>query len=169
MDMNQPTLPPIRKRLITTAAARADSAGAINLTACATIAYSSEDPAHPIENIVDDHTGPGGTFWSSARVDTVEQLLIEFDTPQSISRLVYEVEEVQSERTQEVRIEVSEDAGLTYRGVLAQEYTFSPQGATFQREDLRLQATAVSQLRLTIRPNKGGTGKATLTSLRLYG
>ena len=166
--MNQHTPPPIRKRLITPAAPRSDSAGAINLGTCANIAYSSEDPAHPVENILDDHTGPGGTFWSSGRVDTLEQLLIEFDAPQSISRLVYEVEELRSERTQEVRIEVSEDAGLTYRGIHTQEYTFSPRGATFQREDLRLQVPAVTQLRLTIRPNKGGTGKATLTSLRLY-
>jgi hypothetical protein len=167
--MNQPTRPPLRKRLITPAAPRPDSLGTIDLAACATIAYSSEDPAHPIENIMDDHSGPGGTYWSSDRVDTVEQLLIDFDVPQSIARVVYEVEEARSERTQEVRIEVSEDAGLTYRGVLAQEYTFSPRGATFQREELRLQVTAVTQMRLTIRPNKGGTGKATLTSLRLYG
>ena len=166
--MNQPTLSPVRKRLITSAAPRPDSAGAIDLATCASIGYSSEDPAHPIENIWDDHTGPGGTCWSSGRVDTVEQLLIEFDAPQSISRLVYEVEELHSERTQEVRIEVSEDGGLTYRGVHTQEYTFSPRGATFQREDLRLQVPAVTQLRLTIRPNKGGTGKATLTSLCLY-
>src|ERR1700758_636518 len=127
--MIQPTLPPIRKRLMTPAAPRSDSTGAINLAACATILYSSEDPTHPIENILDDHTGPGGTFWSSERIDTVEQLLIEFDAPQSISRLVYEVEEKLSERTQEVRIEVSEDAGRTYRGVLVQEYTVSPRGA----------------------------------------
>jgi hypothetical protein len=153
---------------MTPAAPRADSSGAIDLAACASITYSSEDPTHPIENILDDHTGPGGTYWSSGRVDTVEQLLIEFDAPQSIARLVYEVEETLAERTQEVRIEVSEDAGRTYRGVLTQEYTFSPRGATFQREALPLQATALTQLRLTIRPNKGGTGNATLTSLRLY-
>jgi F5/8 type C domain len=148
------------------AAPRPDAAGAIDLAACASIVFTSEDSAHPVENIMDDHTG---TFWSSERVDTAEQLLIEFDAPQSIARLVYVAEETRSERTQEVRIEVSEDAGLTYRGVLTQEYTFSPRGATFQREDLSLQANAVTQLRLTIRPNKGGHGKATLTSLRLYG
>jgi F5/8 type C domain len=167
--MKQPNLPTLRKRLMAPSAPRPDSVRAIDLGARASIVYSSEDPAHPIENIMDDHSGPGSTFWSSERVDTVEQLLIEFDAPQPISRLVYEVEEIRSARTQEVRIEVSDDDGRTYRGVLAQEYTFSPQGSTFQREDFSLQATAVTQLRLTIRPNKGGTGKATLTSLRLYG
>lgn len=166
--MNQLVHPRIRKRLMTPASPGADSAGALDLAACATIAYSSEDAAHPIENLLDSHTGPGGTYWSSERVDTTEQLSIEFDVPQSISRLVFEVEELRSERTQEVRIELSEDAGRSYRGVLAQDFTFSPRGATFQREDLRLRATAVTHVRLTINPSKNGTGKSTLTSLRLY-
>ena len=82
--------------------------------------------------------------------------------------MAYEVEETQSERTQQVRVEVSEDAGRTFRTVLNQEYAFSPRGATFQREDIRLQLSTVTHVRLTIVPNKGGTGKATLTSLHLY-
>jgi hypothetical protein len=45
------------------------------------------------------------------------------------------------ERTQEVRVEVSSDHGRSYRQVLVQDYTFSPQGAS---------------------------GVATLTSLRLF-
>jgi hypothetical protein len=49
-----------------------------------------------------------------------------------------------------------------------QEYTFSPQGATFQHEDLRLDLAAITHLRLTVVPNKGGSGVATLTSLRLF-
>jgi hypothetical protein len=78
------------------------------------------------------------------------------------------VEERCQERTQEVRVEVSADHGPTYRQVLAQDYTFSPQGATFQREDLQLDLPAITDLKLTIVPNKGGSGVATLTSLRLF-
>ena len=117
---------------------------------------------------MDDHGGPGGTYWSGARIDSIERLVIVFDAPQTLSRLVYEVEESHSERTQEVRIEVSEDSGLTYRTLLNQEYAFSPRGATFQRENIRLQVSRVTHVRLTIIPNKGGTGKATLVSLHLY-
>lgn len=40
--------------------------------------------------------------------------------------------------------------------------------ATFQREDIRLQASTVTHLRLTVTPNKSGTRKATLVSLMLY-
>jgi hypothetical protein len=51
---------------------------------------------------------------------------------------------------------------------LVQEYTFSPRGATYQREEQRFNLNRVSQLRLTIVPNKNGSGTATLTNLRLY-
>ena len=53
----------------------------------------------------------------SARRDTIEHIVLEFDRPQAISRLVYEVEETTRERTQEVRVEVS---GLRRRGDLRQ-------------------------------------------------
>jgi hypothetical protein len=160
--------PRIRKRLLVSATAPSDFDRALDLAAGASFEYSSEDPQHCLENILDDHVGPGGTYWSGARADSIERLVITFDTPQTLSRLVYEVEETQAERTQEVRVEVSEDADRTYRTVLNQEYAFSPRGATFQREDIRLQLATVTHVRLTIVPNKGGTGKATLTSLHLY-
>ena len=57
------------------------------------------------------------TRWMSARRDTIEHIVLEFDLPQAISRLVYEVEEATRERTQEVRVEVS---GLRRRGDLRQ-------------------------------------------------
>ena len=47
----------------------------------------------------------------SARPDTAEHIVVEFDQPQAISRLVYEVEETRRERTQEVRVEASDDGG----------------------------------------------------------
>ena len=81
---------------------------------------------------------------------------------------MYEVEETERERTQEVHVEASTDAGRSYRRVLVQEYTFSPRGSTFQREDLRFDLHNLTQLRLTVVPNKRGSGVATLTSLRLY-
>lgn len=167
--MNTSHPPRIRKRLLVPDPLPTDSTGTLDLSACASFEYTSEDPEHCVENILDHHRGPGGTYWSGARIDSIERLVIAFDAPQALSRLVYEVEESQAERTQEVRIEVSEDSGFTYRTILNQEYTFSPRGATFQREDIRLQqASKVTHLRLTVVPNKGGSGKATLVSLLLY-
>ena len=160
----------IRKRPLETSAATAGTraAGEIDIVGCATIAYSSEDPAHPVEHMFDGRTGAGATRWMSARPDAVEHIVLEFDQPQAISRLVYEVEETNRERTQEVRVEISEDGDRSYRQILVQEYNFSPGGATYQREEQRFNLSRVSHLRLTIVPNKNGSGTATLTSLRLF-
>jgi hypothetical protein len=158
----------LRKRPLEAGAEKIAHAGEIDIVSCATIAYSSEHPAHPAEHMLDGRSGPGATRWISARPDAVEHIVVEFDRPQPISRLVYEVEEAMRERTQEVRVEVSEDGGGVYRQILVQEYTFSPGGATYQREELRFNLDPVSHLRLTIVPNKSGSGIATLTSLRLF-
>jgi len=159
----------LRKRpLEGSAPANTGATGEIDIAGCATIAYSSEAADHPVEHLLDGNSGPGATRWISARPDTIEHILVEFDRPQAISRLVYEVEEAERERTQEVRVEVSEDGGRTYRQILVQEYNFSPGGATYQREEQRLNLSQVSGLRLTIVPNKNGSGTATLTTFRLY-
>lgn len=160
----------LRKRLTSEHGSSSDSdaRGEINIARQAMLAYSSEDPAHPLEHLIDGHTGPGGTYWASARPNATEQIVVEFDHPQPIACLVYEVEERAQERTQEVRAEVSCDHGRTYRQVFVQEYNFSPHGATFQHEVLRLHLPLITHLRLTVVPNKRGTGAATLTSVRLF-
>jgi len=160
---------PIRKRLLEDARLQPPNSGReVNVTAGATIGYSSEEPGHPVDSIFDGRDGPGGTFWQSARENTSETLLIEFDQPQNISRLIFEAEERQLERTQEVRLEVSCDGGSSFRQLLVQEFVFSPRGATFQREDLRVGVSGASHLRLVIVPNKNGSGRAKLTALRLF-
>jgi F5/8 type C domain len=159
----------IRKRLISEhSLASSERPGEIDIARQATLNYSSEHPDHPLEYLIDGHCGRGATRWAGARPDQTERIVLEFDHAQRINRLVYEVEEDRQERTQEVRVEVSSDHGRTYRQVLAQDYTFSPQGATFQHEDLRLDLSTITHLSLTIVPNKGGSGVATLTSLRLF-
>src|ERR1700680_11042 len=136
----------LRKRpLEAEAATSARAAGEIDIAGCATIAYSSEDPAHPVEHMLDGRSGPGATRWMSARPDTTEHIVIEFDRPQTISRILYEVEETMRERTQEVRVEVSEDRGQSYRQILVQEYNFSPGGAAYQREEQRFNLPQVTQ------------------------
>ena len=166
-----PTRPnQLRKRVLDDGAdLRGVSIGEIDLVRDALIAYSSEDPSHPVDNLVDGHAGPAGTRWVGGRVDAPERIVIEFNQPQSVSRLIYEVEEREHERTQEVRAEASTDFGKTYWQVLVQEYTFSPGGATFEREDLRFSLEGVTHFRLDIVPNKRGSGAATLTSVRLFG
>ena len=85
--------PRLRKRPLEADAATTARADEIDIAGCASIAYSSEDPAHPVENLFDGRSGPGATRWMSARPDTIEHIVLEFDQPQTITRLVYEVEE----------------------------------------------------------------------------
>jgi hypothetical protein len=59
-------------------------------------------------------------------------------------------------------------AAGTYRRILVQEYAFSLRGTVFEREDLRLDLLGVTHLRLTLVPNKHGSGVAKLTSLQLF-
>ena len=169
MTISRPGQRELRKRILADdQSGGSPTEGEIDLVRDATIGYSSEDPSHPLEHVIDGRAGPAGTRWISGRSDTTEQIIIEFDRPQTISRMIYEVEERERERTQEVRVAASSDCGATYRQILVQEYTFSPRGATFELEDLRLSLDGVTHLRLDIVPNKQGSGVATLTSLRLF-
>jgi hypothetical protein len=160
----------VRKRMLSEIGSSPESppANEIDIAASATIHYSSEDATHPIEHLLDRRSGPGATRWSSARPNATEEIVIEFDRPRRIARMIFEVEELHAERTQQVTVESSTDGGKTFRRCLVQEYTFSPQGATYQREDLRLDLGEVTHLRLVVVPNKGGAGVASLTSLRLF-
>ena len=93
---------------------------------------------------------------------------MEFDHPQAISRLVYEVEEAVRERTQEVRMEslrmeVERTAKSWFKSTPS-----APGGATYQREEQHLNLLQASHPRLTIVPNKNGSGTETLTALRLF-
>jgi hypothetical protein len=168
---NNRTIVHIRKhRLTPTTGANVPSrAGEIDLGANATVLFSSEAPEHPVERMLDGQIGPGGTYWAADSADVTEEILLEFDKPLHIARLCYQVEERQLERTQEVLMEYSCDGGGSYRSGFVQEYTFSPAGATFQSEDLKVELHGVTHLRLRIKPNKNGSGTATLTSLRLFG
>lgn len=158
----------VRKRLLPKEGENPAFAGEIDISSHAVLAYTSDDPDHPIENLIDGSHGRGSTFWTGAAPNTTERIVVEFDQPQSVSCMIYEVEECSCERTQEVRVEVSSDAARTYRQVLVQEYTFSPAGATFQRQEQRFNLPSITHLRVTIVPDKHGSGTAKLNSLRLF-
>jgi hypothetical protein len=164
--MNEEPVAAIRKRQLHDQSTVAPQREA-NLARRAVVGYSSEDPAHPVEHLFDGNDGPGGTCWRGARVDTNELLVLEFDEPQHISRVIYEAEERHQQRTQEVHLALSCDAGRSFQTLLIQPFNFSPAGATFQREDARFECRKATHLRLMIVPNKEGSGTATLTSLHV--
>jgi hypothetical protein len=170
--MNPSNIDGIRKRQLAsrrTGGSREPShVNEIDLRTRATIHFSSEDPAHPVEHMLDGSSGTGATRWISARRDAPEEILLEFDEPQHITHVAFEVEERQATRTQEIRAEFSTDGGQSYAGAFIQEFNFSPDGANYECENLSVDLRGVTHLRLIIVPNKGGSGAASLTSLRLF-
>jgi hypothetical protein len=136
-----------------------------DIAAIATVFVSSETAEHPLDHAFDHQRGPGGSRWMAA--EPGEQVLIlAFDTPQAISKIILEVEESEVSRTQELSVAVSYDGGQTYRELLRQEYTFSPPGTTFEREAWAVTAVGVTHVQLIIKPDKGDKPcRASLTAL----
>ena len=60
-----PSPPRLRKRPLEANAATS-AADEIDIAGCAAIAYTSEDPAHPVEHMLDGCCGPGAPRWMSA-------------------------------------------------------------------------------------------------------
>jgi hypothetical protein len=139
--------------------------GEKDIAAIATVFVTSEAADHPIDHAFDHHRGPGGSRWLAA--EPGEQIVrLAFDTPQSIHQITVEVEEPEVSRTQELQLAISSDDGRTYREVLRQEYTFSPSGTAFEREEWTIAAEGVTHVQLVIKPDKGHTPcHATLTTL----
>jgi hypothetical protein len=138
-----------------------------DIAALATVLVTSEAADHPIDNVFDTQRGPGGSRWMAATPGE-QVLILAFDAAQTIRRVSLEVEELEFSRTQELELSVSADGGQTYRELRRQEYTFSPPGTTFEREDWSIAAEGITHLQLRIKPDKGGKPcQATLTSLTI--
>ncbi len=139
-----------------------------NIAAMATVFVTSESAAHPVENAFDNRRGPGGSRWI-ANGEGEQTLILAFDSPQTIRQIRLEIEEPELCRTQELAIAMSTDGGQTYQERLRQEFTFSPPGTTFEREEWSLPGQAVTHLKVVIKPDKGDKpGRATLTSFTIW-
>ena len=146
----------LRKKIISSEAGTATSAPAntIDIIRNAEVIATSESANFPLDNIVDGSTGPGSSQWVAGAAGP-QTLVFKFDAPQNIAGIVYEIEEREVARTQEICFEVSTDSGAHFREILRHEYNFSPDGSTFQREELKLGLAHVTDLKMTIKPDKG--------------
>jgi hypothetical protein len=156
----------LRKHLLTAPPlAMVSPSGSKAIPAIATVCVTSEAADAPIDHAFDQSRGLGGSRWVAA-VPGEQQLILAFDTPQTIRTISLEVEEPEVSRTQVLHVSVSCDAGQTYQELQRQEYTFSPPGTTFKHEEWEVKVEGVTHLQLVIMPDKGGRPcRATLTSL----
>ena len=138
-----------------------------DIASIATVLVTSEDPDHPIDHVFDGQRGLGASRWIAAQPGE-QTLILAFDAPQMIRKVLVEIEEPNISRTQEMDVSVSNDGGQTYRELVRQEYTFSPPDTSLEREEWSIAADGVSHLRLRIKPEKGGKAcRATLSTLAL--
>jgi hypothetical protein len=158
----------LRKHLLTAQPlASGSQSGAKEIAAIATVWVTSEAAEAPIEQAFDQSGGPGGSRWIAAGPGE-QRLILAFDTPQTLRMISLEVEESEVSRTQVLHVSVSRDGGQTYQELRRQEYTFSPPGTTFEREEWTVAVDGTTHLQLVITPDKGGAPcRATLTSLAL--
>jgi hypothetical protein len=141
----------------------------IPVTSVATVFTTSEAADHPIDHAFNCPRGPGGTRWIAEQAGE-QTIILVFDSPQTIRQVSLEVEEKEVGRTQELALSVSSDGGHHYRELRRQEFTFSPDGATFEREEWTICEPGVTHVRVAIKPDKGGKScRAALTSLALMG
>ena len=141
--------------------------GEKEIAAIATVWITSEACDTPIDYAFDNRRGPGGSRWVAAEPGE-QQCILAFDRPQSLRTITVEVEEPEVSRTQELQVAVSTDGGQTFQDLRRQEYTFSPPGTTFEREEWAVSVEGVTHLQIVIIPDKGGKScRATLTTLAL--
>jgi hypothetical protein len=138
--------------------------GWLDLERLAQVEITSEDSAHPIESALLPDRGSG---WRATGPGE-QTIRLLFDHPQQLRRIWLQFLEPVTERTQEFVLRWSPDGGRSFREIVRQQWNFSPQGATCETEDHRVNLSGVTVLELSIIPDVSrGDAYASLSQLRL--
>lgn len=136
----------------------------LDLEALAEVEITSEDPAYPIEHAL----LPGQARGWAASKPGQQTIRIVFARPQDLKRIWLCFMEDQDERTQEYVLRWSPDGGRSFREIVRQQWTFSPQGATTEVETHMVDLPAVTALELSVTPDISGKPvNASLQALRV--
>ena len=128
----------------------------------AQVEVTSEDPEAPVENAL---VPSGNSGWQAAEAGR-QTLRILFDQPQRLRRIRLWFIEEYFERTQEFVLRWSPDLGQSFHEIVRQRWNFSPQGATREEEEFRVDLAGVTILELTVTPDvSGALVRATLAGL----
>lgn len=135
----------------------------LDLERLAEVEVTSEDSAHPVESAL---VPVAGASW---RADGPGEQAIRllFHEPVQLHRIRLVFRETQTSRTQEFVLRWSADGGVTYRDIIRQQYTFSPQGSTTEVEDYVVKIEGATIIELRIVPDiSGGNAPASLLEIR---
>ena len=110
----------------------------LDVAALAQVELTSEDPACPIDAALRPSPTPG---WRAAEPGA-QRIRLVFDHPQALHRLRLVFAEPQQARTQEFVVRWSADGGQSYREVVRQQYTFSPQAPCTRWRSIRYRSRA---------------------------
>ena len=128
------------------------------------VEVTSEDAGHPIESALLAQRGSG---WRAAEPGR-QTIRLLFTRPQQLRRICVVFAESECERTQEYVLRWALDGEKSFREIVRQRWNFSPQGATRETEDHRVELSDVGILELIIIPDTSGkTAFASLAQLRL--
>jgi hypothetical protein len=156
----------MRKRLIASVHQNISPLGPawLNLEDLAEIEITSEDAAHPIESAL---LPAGGSGWRAGSPGK-QTIRLVFAHPQRVHRIRLHFVESVTERTQEYVLRWSPDGGQSFREIVRQQWNFSPQGATSETEDHRVELPGVTVLELSITPDiSHQSAFASLAQLRI--
>ena len=156
----------MRKRIVPTTVATPTVAESewVDVRRDAEVELTSEDAEFPVESALGPATGAG---WRAAEPGP-QTIRLHFDRPRDLRRIRLVFDERQASRTQEVALRWAGGGERTYREIVRQQYTFSPQGASREVEDYAVELRGVSSLELSIVPDiSGGAAKATLSEWRV--
>jgi hypothetical protein len=155
----------MQKRLMEVPGSKKEPEGTwLDLEDMAQVELTSEDAGHPIEGALLPRSGPG---WRAAEPG-VQSIRLLFHQPQRLRRIRLRFDETEANRTQEFALRWSPDGGRSFRDIVRQQYTFSPEGSTSEVEDLNVDLATVTALELMINPDQSrGEAYASLAEWRL--
>lgn len=125
--------------------------GWLDLEKVAQVAVTSEDPNCPVESAFE----PGTTSGWKAGGRGEQTIRLVFEPHQKLRRIWLRFEETQRERTQEFSLRWRPDRRARAHEIVRQQWNFSPDGATTEIEDYRVDLDDVGVLELKINPDLG--------------
>lgn len=121
----------------------------LDLEQLAQIEISSEDSAYPIENVL----SPGASSEWRASEPGKQTIRIIFDEPQRINNIHLLFEEKEQARTQEFVLRWSSGDDQPYKEIVRQQFNFSPDAATEEKENYAVNLENVRTVELIITPD----------------